>query len=687
VPPATAGAVAEETVSLSPARIAGLLSLSLFACLGESVAGQSAPSRTDLFGDALPDGALARLGTVRWRTGSSFGPFGSALGNDGRSLFVSGGEALRIFNVDTGELMRTIRGHEGGINCLALSPDGKMLASAGSTRAFLWDVASGKQLRPLKVSGVSTLAFSPDGTKLITGGQDHEHSVRIFDCQTGKEQLRLLWHSRQVDYIACTPDGNKLVTASSSEGKVLVTDMTTGEVVRTFQSPNVYETTVALSPDGKMLAVADTRYAGGHPRTVLRLFDLTTGRESRALPGVQQRTVALIFSPDGKTLVSSGEKDVHVWDVATGAEKRHFPGGGSHLHFSPDGKRLISTAAVIRVWDVDSGKEFHPPEGFQGYVSSLCFAPDGKTVAACSWDWDRGVIVLWDARTGQLLRTLRGHESYIRSLQFAQDGRLISGGGDSTLRVWDAGAGKELFQFKMHEPRAGEKPLQVLSMGVSRDGLTLATAAVGFEGAREEIISLFFWNLANRKLLAHRERKGSSFPFPGFSPDGKSALLHDGKDLVLSDLLTGKELLKLQPVPTEGGPGVLNAEILEEPIAFSPDGRFVAVGSSRQRRDGNRFWRDNYAFRLFDARTGKELHRIPLAEWRRAVAFSPDGNRAAALDGRTLRIWDPTNGKELWHSPNLDSDVMALAFSPDGGRLASGLDNCTILIWDVHSTK
>src|SRR5262249_51264147 len=152
---------------------------------------------------------------------------------------------------------------------------------------------------------------------------------------------------------------------------------------------------------------------------------------------------------------------------------------------------------------------------------------------------EKGVIALWDGNTGRLLHTLRGHEGYVRSVQFTPDGKLVSGGGDSTLRVWDAEAGKEVFQFKLHEPRAGEDRLQVLSMSVSADGKNVSAACAGFGGpGGKDSLRLFVWNLANGKLLGQYDHKrGFGADFPAFSADGRGALLHEEKDLVLKDLL------------------------------------------------------------------------------------------------------------------------------------------------------
>ena len=99
---------------------ASLAFLGLLVCLIPTAPGQSPVLRTDRFGDPLPPGALVRLGTIRWRTGSSFRT-SSALTKDGRTLFVSDGESIRVVNLDTGQVARTIKGHEGQITCLALA--------------------------------------------------------------------------------------------------------------------------------------------------------------------------------------------------------------------------------------------------------------------------------------------------------------------------------------------------------------------------------------------------------------------------------------------------------------------------------------------------------------------------------------------------------------------------------------
>jgi WD40 repeat protein len=732
-----------------PTRIfAGLLFFCLFIDLTDQAGGQSPRLLVDRFGDALPPGAVLRLGTIRWRTGATC-DVSSALAGDGRTIFVGNGKTIRVFDLETGKPVKSIKGSEHGIAALALSPDGKVLASAG-WGVDLWDAATGKKLRRLGAGTVRNIAFSPNGKKLISG--------RVFDL-SGNEQENFLWHQQDIHYVACAPDG-KTVVSRLGDGKISIADLTTGEEIRTIKPSKSSDPVVALSPSGTILAVADSRYQDPSRNLLhtIRLVDTATGNEEIGVFGdPRERTTDLAFSADSKLFASVGDKGLHVWDVASGKEKCRFAGEGVGLHFTPDGERVIAIGEIIRVWDVERGKELHPPEGPAGSVSTLAFSPDGKILAASSFSDPR--IFLWEAASGKLLRILPGHDvyirpvssrsdgkvvssdgdsptrvwdwdewdvdaekpifafkvhqsqeqamhpffwqgftdarllmrcvpardSYTRSVHFAPDGKLISGGGDSTLRVWDVNAGRELHRFKLHEPQAGEKPLQVLSMTVSRDARTLAAACRAFETTRET--KVFVWDLANGKLLRQSQYQVTFYytDFPTFSPDGNVLLRRDGRDLVLKDSSSGKKLRTLEATQSSRDPNVPGLDILEGPFVFSSDGMSVAMRSSRKTKLTSES-RDNYTIRIFDLATGKERHRIPVGTRYPCLAFSSDGKRLAAGQ-EVIHIWDAATAKELWRSPNLDARAVAIAFSADGTRLASGLDDTTILIWDVGSAK
>src|SRR5262249_56734004 len=134
------------------------------------------------------------------------------------------------------------------------------------------------------------------------------------------------------------------------------------------------------------------------------------------------------------------------------------------------------------------------------------------------------------------------------------------------------------------------------------------------------------------------EKQGSFGEWPGFSPDGKAVLERAGKGLFLKDLLTGKERVKLQPVPQPGGPGVLNPDILESPFTFSPDGRVVAVRGSRQRNEGPRYWGDNNALVFFYPQTGKEKDPGFVGTRPGRGAINPPSSPRGPAPGPPLRL-------------------------------------------------
>src|SRR5262249_32802483 len=144
------------------------------------------------------------------------------------------------------------------------------------------------------------------------------------------------------------------------------------------------------------------------------------------------------FAPDGRTLAGAcRDETVYLWDVASGKELRHFP-GGSVLVFSPDGKRLAtgSHRHMTRVWDVTTGEQLHQFRGHhdEPWMRPLAFSPDGRTLATAL----SGKVYLWELATGKEVRRLAGHRGDVTSLSFAPDGRtLVSGSEDTSALVWD----------------------------------------------------------------------------------------------------------------------------------------------------------------------------------------------------------------------------------------------------------
>jgi WD40 repeat protein len=551
--------------------------------------------RVDSFGDPLPPGAIARLGTVRLRHGE------------------------RIYSI-------------------VVSPDGQTLASRGQDRSVrLWDIASGKERACFRLDefGVwsATVAFSPDGKLLATA--DFEQGakgsvVRLWEVDTGKETRRL----------------------RVKEGML---------------------TAVAFAPGGRTVA--------GVTGSTIHLWDADTGEELRELKGHTDEIEVIAFAPDGKTLASAGQdRSLRLWDTATGAELRRaagdlalaedvmwiggvplggvrgFPGavrqrGVVALAFSPDGKTVAAAASAdktFRLWDTASGKELPSVEGDSSQVTALAFLPDGKRVVSGGWD---GMLRWWDVAGRKETRRVQGQDSPILSLALVPGGKALAVGGYRTVRLWSMTGDKELLPLGGHHQG-------VYRLAVAPDGKTVASASGGVDQA------VYLWDPSTGKEVRRQRSPVSDPDLLTFAPDGKTLLVGRGGLLVL-DTATGREVFRA------GAPS-------GSAVAISPDGRFSCHHS-----DG-----DGVVV-LRDAQTGKEVHRLQgYPRTFSSAAFSPDGRYLAGAfhsDPRAVVIWETRTGRRLCECKGGDprTTFMSLAFSPDSRALATGGNDGKVRLWEV----
>ncbi len=381
----------------------------------------------------------------------------------------------------------------------------------------------------------------------------------------------------------------------------------------------------------------------------------------------------LTFTPDSKTLISSGT-GVRFWDVTTGLETRrlHHAGELYALAVSADGSLLVTGAAsgdpILRLWDTAPGRELRQFAVGEGIWSAV-FSPDGKTVAVGFGGVPRKQgpgepakayhgVELWDVARGERRHTCLGHEGVVSGLAYAPDGKtLASVSWDGAVRLWEADTGKPVRVLR------GRQTDWTLSVAFSPDGRWLAqTAGHGPASVR-------LWDTATGKLvreLAGHVPRGNHGGARAavFTPDSRT-LLSAGEDRTVRfwDVETGKELARLE------GAGF--------PLAVSPDGKWLAAGSSNA----------DSTVRLWDLATRKRVHAP--AGHRAAVntvAYSPDGTRLAT-GGRdeTVRVWGAATGKQLLCFKANQYDVGSVAFSPDGKRLLSA--NNDVLLWDAATGK
>jgi WD40 repeat protein len=354
-------------------------------------------------------------------------------------LLATGGQdsGVRIWNVATGQRTYFLFGHTNPVSALAWSPDGRVVASASPDRTvILWRVhavvGEGPLAATLAGNGapVHALAFSADSATLVTGGDDR--TVRVWDARPD-QQFDLLGHAPGAAVAARWAGGT--VVGLWSSGVVRTYDARTRRVTHVLRSQHVRPLTVlGVSRDASVIAVGGAD--GG-----TNVWDGRTGNRLRGWGGPAPVS-AIAVSPGGR-FVATGDRQgvVRVWNPRRKTLRwmRTQAGAVRDLAFSPAGDRLVVAGprgAVV--WSVSSGRRLHTlptPRGDERAV----FSPDGRLVATAGADSEGR---LWFAGTGSRYRVLRGHRGPLTDIAFSKDGRLVATSGkDADVWVYVVGTG------------------------------------------------------------------------------------------------------------------------------------------------------------------------------------------------------------------------------------------------------
>jgi RNA polymerase sigma factor (sigma-70 family) len=643
----------------------------------------------DRYGDPLPDGAVARLGTVRFRHGGQLHTV--AYSPDGKVIASGGFGRIMLWEADTGKpiapLVRTVEGppapgkllpapqvEQGHTFGLAFTTDGKSLISAGSPsvthdrgHVVFWDVEARKWRKTtehLEATGTQwmrAVVVSPDG-KAVAAGSD---SGKVYLMDTKTQATR--WQARTdgVGGLSFAPDGAALAVATYQ--RVVVLDATTGRETHRLEPGRARQ--VAFAPDGKSVWVGcdggDGFARGKGPGKLVR-WDLGTGTAVQTFETVPDLFLSLAVTPDGKTLASGGvSAGPFLWDAATG-KATDLGAGGPRLRpwvhglaFAPDGKTLADadTSGRVRVWDVAGKKELHRHDEHAGSVLKVALSPDGQQAATAGGD---GTVRVWDLATGRALRSWTADDTRsVFTVAYTPDGRhLLTAGWDGSVRLWEAATAKEVRRFRDDKGMA--------RAALSPDGTLVATS--GKEGP-SIVLSETATSRPVRTLTGHV----SDLMWVLFTPDGRrlvsAADMHsdgrqsfDDRSIRVWDVATGRQVHKFDTGRPHGG------------SAVSPDGRVLAaaVSGAGEASGALRFW---------DLATGKELEDRRIAGIG-AVAFSPDGRYLAAAD-RDIRLIEAATGRVVQTFESGAGSANGLTFTLDGRRLLSAHDDGTVLVWDL----
>ena len=556
---------------------------------------------------------------------------------------------------------RTLIQRDGGVNALAFSPDGKILASGGSDGTVrLWqDLDKPKicsRILGQHNDSVASVAFNWNGTILASGSDDHKIKLWNPENQSEDEPIATLEsHKNSVKAVAFSPDEKNcfLLASGSKDKKIRLWDIRNNSCLQVLQDHSDVVRSVVFGPNGQILA------SGSDDQTV-RLWYLRDLEppyiEAKILEKHRDSVRSVAFSPDGQMLaVGSEDQTVYLWKL----------------------NQLDQQPTLLNL-----GHDFG--------ISTVAFSADNQILASGSWD---KTIRLWHLNPSEASpKNLGEHDDNIMSIAVSPDGRwLASGSWDKTVRLLNLSQpNAELEIIGKHEDKV---------FAVAFDHNSQMLASVGADG------KIHLWkNLQNREqkpeiLTGHTDGVSSV----AFSPNGRwlvsgswkndaTVRLWDLKHPDANGQIVGKILWQNRNLETDKGESVTS-------VAFSLDGQMIASGSDDAtiklldlRRTDGLSWDSIYKQSSSDSAKNSVVDPIVLLDhtarvW--SVAFNPNSQRlASGSDDWTIRLWDlskteekPKVLKELKEQHNFW--VGSVAFSPDGQKLASGSYDKTIRLWDL----
>ena len=555
------------------------------------------------------------------------------LSNDMQTLISAGQDStIKIWDLQSGQVRETLRGHSDAVSSVALSPDGNVFVSGSYDKTVsLWNASTGTRLRTLvEHSGpVSAVAVSSDMITLASGCLDS--TIKIWDIQTGQRRRTLVGHSGPVFSVAFSPDGSILVSGSYDK-TITIWDCSTGQVLKNWKAHSEPVLCVAFHPFENLIA-------SGSLDTTVKVWQWQKKTTIPFTSYPPYKDTPQPFQPNSRI----PSRRVILNSLATlGIVSGSIAVGYLLLTKAiPLVPRQINTTTPT-----PSDKAILTYRGHTNEVNTVAWSQQGEYVASGSGD---NTVQVWNAVTGDNLYTYRGHTSFVHSVTWAPSGkRIASGSLDKTVQVWDTLTGNHTFVYNGHID-------YVDAVAWSPDGTRIASGAD----------SVQVWNATSGTRISTFSNQRSHVFSLAWSPDGTRivcAVAYDGQLYVL-DASNGRLLLTIKGV----GMGV----------AWSPDGQLIASVVNKTVQLWNASTGD-----LVDTYSG-HTGNVDTAVWSPNGKFIASGGAAYGDGGGMVRVWSPSTHTTIFTYQAHDSYVQSITWSPDSTRIAAACRDHVVRIWKV----
>jgi WD40 repeat protein len=555
-----------------------------------------------------------------------------------------------------------IEGHTNNVTALAVSRDGKFLATGSSDKTIrLWDLTPGTAKLARVYQGhteeVTSLAFSPDGKTLASGSNDQ--SIRLWKVSLADEHVNFDEHKGYVWSAAFSPDG-KLFADAGVDRVIYVRDAS-GKVLHKLEGHTAPVTAIAFNGD-------NTRLASVGGDMVVRVWDAKEGKLVTELKGHTAPVMAVAFGANNLVLTGGIDKAARLWDVSKDAPIHTFPANKtavSAVAVRADGKQCLigSADGMLRVFDLTANppKELAVVSAHLAGVGAVAYGPDGTKLATCGGD---GLVRHWNvAGTGvpAMLTEFKGHGKPVSAVAFSGDGRfIVSGGGDLVVRVWDVSTKTELRALRGHAD-------WVSTVAFAPNGQNILSASV------DKTVKV--WELSSgetAKPIGHSRRLNTI----AVSADGRwVASGSEDKTIKVWDAAAGTEAFTL-----DAAAGGHDSDVTA--LAFEPSGkRLVSAGDDRK-------------IVIWDMETRKPINTLSVDQRIPFMLYSGKGDRFVAWQSRTMgdnelnnvKTYDP-DGKPLNSLDLKDRKVLCMTFSADAEVAALGHSDGSVQLWRLTNNE